>query len=73
MRRHQEPHLPVGRSGSRPASPASPASPAAQQARSDTALDLRVLKPPHSVSSSLATPSDDRGSETESAPSMHGL
>ena len=72
MRRHQEPHLPVGRSGSRAASPAVGAA-ATQQSRSDAALDLRVLKPPHSVSSSLATPSDDRGSETESAPSVHGL
>ena len=70
MRRHQEPHLPAGRSGSRAASPAAGAP---QQTRSDAALDLRVLKPPHSVSSSLATPSDDRGSETESAPSVHGL
>ena len=70
MRRHQEPHLPAGRSGSRPTSPAGPQCSAS---RPDAALDLRVLKPPHSVSSSLATPSDDRGSETESAPSVHGL
>ncbi|KAF0297067.1 Krueppel-like factor 13 [Amphibalanus amphitrite] len=70
MRRHQEPHLPSGRAGSRAASPAAGATP---QSRADAALDLRVLKPPHSVSSSLATPSDDRGSETESAPSVHGL
>lgn len=70
MRRHQEP---AGRTGSRAASPATGA--AATQSRADAALDLRVLKPPHSVSSSLATPStvDDHCSETESAPSVHGM
>ncbi|XP_037079816.1 Krueppel-like factor 13 [Pollicipes pollicipes] len=61
MRRHQEPHLPSGRLSS------------AGSPQTDAALDLRVIKPPHSITSSVATPSDDRGSETESAPSVHGV
>lgn len=40
----------------------------------ESPLDLRVSRRPNSVSSSIATPcSDDRGSETESAPSISGL
>jgi len=64
---------------SRPNTPASPPvshSPDTTLAALLGPLDLRVMRQPwpHSVNSSLATHSEDReSSETESAPSVHGL